>query len=49
MSIKKLIENVFYRTPKRAVRTAAHDALLYAYLKTIPLQARRDPKAGSIR
>jgi glycosyltransferase involved in cell wall biosynthesis len=49
VSMKRLLASLFYHTPRRALRTAAQQTLLYAYLKTIPLQARRKPKLGSIR
>jgi len=49
VSFGNLLRNLFFHTPKRALRTAAQQILLYAYLKTIPLQARRPAKAGSVR
>jgi len=43
----RLLENLLYRIPKRALRTAFYEAALYACLKSIPLQALRKPKMGS--
>lgn len=49
VSLKALTSKVLLAVPKRALRTAAQDILLYLYLKSIPLQARRRASAGSIR
>lgn len=43
----RLLENLLYRIPKRALRTAFYETALYACLKSIPLQALRKAKTGS--
>jgi rhamnosyltransferase len=42
VSLRRLIANAFYVIPRRAVRAALFEAALYARLKAIPRQARRD-------
>lgn len=49
ISLKRLVSKIFFGIPKRALRTALQDSLLYLHLKSIPLQARRKASSGSIR
>jgi hypothetical protein len=43
----RLLENLLYRIPKRALRAAFYETALYACLKSVKLQALRKGKTGS--
>jgi rhamnosyltransferase len=49
VSLKHLMVSTLHHIPKRSIRTVAHDVLLYLHLKTIPLQARKKQRIGSVR
>jgi rhamnosyltransferase len=49
VSLSTLLKNIFRDGPRRFVRTAAQQILIYLHLRTIQLQARRKRKIGSIR
>jgi rhamnosyltransferase len=45
----RLLATLLYRIPRRALRTAFYETALYAYVKSIPLQALRKERAGSFQ
>jgi rhamnosyltransferase len=49
VSVRRLVANALYQIPRRAIRAVIYEAVLYAYLKTIPFQTRRTSKADSVR
>ena len=49
VSLKHLLVSALHDAPKRVIRTVSQEILLYLYLRTIPLQARREARIGSVR
>jgi hypothetical protein len=49
ISLRKLLFTLAYSIPRRALKTAVFEMVLYFRLKTIPLQARAKAKTGSVR
>jgi len=49
ISLRKLLFTLVYSIPRRALKTAVFEMVLYFRLKTIPLQARAKAKTGSVR
>jgi glycosyltransferase involved in cell wall biosynthesis len=47
-TLPKLLKALLISAPQAAVRLAVREILLYGYIKSIPLQARWRPRAGSI-
>lgn len=41
VSLRRLVTSIVYNIPRRAFRSVIYEAVLYAYLKTVPLQAGR--------
>jgi rhamnosyltransferase len=48
-SLLHLAKTVLLSTPKAAFTMAAREILMYCYFKSIPLQARRNSRAGAIQ
>jgi rhamnosyltransferase len=49
VTLKHVLVSALHDVPKRGIRTAALELMLYLHFKTIPLQARRKQKIGSVR
>jgi rhamnosyltransferase len=49
VKLSSVFRSVFVGAPHTAFKVAAQAVLSYAYLKTVPLQARRKPKVGALR